>query len=123
MENLSRRAVLLGGASLPLATTFITPALAQTRWQLATAYPDGNFHTRNLRDFITEVQGAASGLQIQMHSNASLLKMPEIKRGVQTGQAHPTIGTPTLVPVPRKIISPAGSRNGRETAMTEKTLG
>jgi TRAP-type C4-dicarboxylate transport system substrate-binding protein len=88
MENLSRRAVLLGAASLPLAAPFIGKAVAQTRWQLATAYPDGNFHTRNLRDFITEVQGAAGGLQIQMHSNASLLKMPEIKRGVQTGQAQ-----------------------------------
>jgi glycosyltransferase involved in cell wall biosynthesis len=57
MENLSRRAVLLGGASLPLATPFMTPALAQTRWQLATAYPDGNFHTRNIRSFLDEVKG------------------------------------------------------------------
>ena len=76
MEILSRRAVLLGAASLPLTAPFIGKAVAQTRWQLATAYPDGNFHTRNLRDFITEVQAAASGLQIQMQSNASLLKMP-----------------------------------------------
>ncbi|MFM7607575.1 MAG: TRAP transporter substrate-binding protein DctP, partial [Alphaproteobacteria bacterium] len=82
MDFLSRRAMLLGAASLPLAAPFISKAVAQTRWQLATAYPDGNFHTRNLRDFITEVQGAAGGLQIQMHSNASLLRMPEIKRGV-----------------------------------------
>jgi TRAP-type C4-dicarboxylate transport system substrate-binding protein len=88
MDHLSRRALLLGTASLPLVTPFIGKAVAQTRWQLATPYPDGNFHTRNLRDFITEVQSAASGLQIQMHSNASLLKMPEIKRGVQTGQAQ-----------------------------------
>ncbi|MFM7689294.1 MAG: TRAP transporter substrate-binding protein DctP, partial [Alphaproteobacteria bacterium] len=69
--------MLLGAASLPLAAPFIGKANAQTRWQLATPYPDGNFHTRNLRDFITEVQAAASGLQIQIHSNASLLKMPE----------------------------------------------
>jgi len=88
MDFLSRRAMLLGAATLPLAAPFIGKAAAQTRWQFATPYPDGNFHTRNLRQFVTEVQTAVSGLQIQVHSNAALLRMPEIKRGVQTGQAQ-----------------------------------
>ena len=35
------------------------------------------------------MQAASGGrLQIQLHSNASLLRMPEIKRGVQTGQVQ-----------------------------------
>jgi TRAP-type C4-dicarboxylate transport system substrate-binding protein len=65
-------------------------AVAQAnRWQMATAYPDGNFHTRNIRTFIEEVQAASnSQLAIQLHSGASLLPMPQIKRGVQTGQVQ-----------------------------------
>jgi TRAP-type C4-dicarboxylate transport system substrate-binding protein len=88
MNKLSRRTAILGATGLSLTAPFIHKAAAQTRWQFATPYPDGNFHTRNLREFVTEVQAAVNGLQIQVHSGASLLKMPEIKRGVQTGQAQ-----------------------------------
>lgn len=64
-------------------------ASAQTRWQMASAYADGNFLTRNIRVFLQEVEQASNGqLAIQMHSNGSLLRMPEIKRGVQTGQVQ-----------------------------------
>ncbi|MBU8545923.1 MULTISPECIES: TRAP transporter substrate-binding protein [Roseomonadaceae] len=84
---LSRRAIL--------ATSLAAPALpriaqAQTaRWQFATPYPDGNFHTRNIREFITAVeQGSGGRLSIQLHSNGSLLPMPQIKRGAQTGQVQ-----------------------------------
>jgi TRAP-type C4-dicarboxylate transport system substrate-binding protein len=64
-------------------------AAAETRWQFANAYPDGNFHTRNIRQFIEDVQKATDGaLQITLHSNASLLPMPQVKRGVQTGQVQ-----------------------------------
>jgi TRAP-type C4-dicarboxylate transport system substrate-binding protein len=64
-------------------------ATAQTRWQFATPYPDGNFHTINLRAFVKDIEDAAPGkLGIQVHSNGSLLRMPEIRRGVQTGQAQ-----------------------------------
>jgi len=81
----SRRS-LLAAASSALA---VTSAAAETKWQFATGYPDGNFHTRNIRSFIEDVQKATDGaLQIQLHSNASLLPMPQIKRGVQTGQVQ-----------------------------------
>ncbi|WP_149535273.1 TRAP transporter substrate-binding protein [Siccirubricoccus phaeus] len=74
---------LLAAACLALAQ----PAAAQTRWVMASAYPEANFHTRNLRQFVQEVEAATQGkLQIQLHSNASLLPMPQIKRAVQTGQ-------------------------------------
>lgn len=64
-------------------------AAAQARWQFATPYPDGNFHTINLRAFVKDIEDAAPGkLGITVHSNGSLLKMPEIRRGVQTGQAQ-----------------------------------
>ncbi len=60
---------------------------AQTKWDMPTPYPDGNFHTKNVREFAEDVAKASGGkLQIQVHSNGSLIKHPEIKRAVQTGQ-------------------------------------
>ena len=60
-----------------------------TRWQMATAYPEGNFHTRNIRQFLAEIDQALGGrATVQLHSGASLLPMPQIKRGVQTGQVQ-----------------------------------
>jgi len=48
---------------------------------MATAYADGNFHTRNIRAFIEDVEKSTNGaLSIQLHSNATLLTMPNIKR-------------------------------------------
>ena len=60
---------------------------AQTKWDMPTPYPDGNFHTKNVRQFADEAGRATRGsLQIQVHSNGALIKHPEIKRTVQTGQ-------------------------------------
>ncbi len=62
-------------------------ASAQTKWDMPTPYPDGNFHTKNVRQFAEDIAKASGGkLQITVHSNASLIKHPEIKRAVQTGQ-------------------------------------
>jgi TRAP-type C4-dicarboxylate transport system substrate-binding protein len=64
-----------------------TPAFAQTRWVMASAYPDANFHTQTLRAFLADIEATAPGkLAVQLHSNASLMPLPQIKRGVQTGQ-------------------------------------
>jgi TRAP-type C4-dicarboxylate transport system substrate-binding protein len=71
-------------AILPLVASL---AAAQTRWDMPTPYPDGNFHTRNVVQFVQDVTRTSGGkLQINVHSNGSLIKMPEIKRAVQTGQ-------------------------------------
>jgi TRAP-type C4-dicarboxylate transport system substrate-binding protein len=88
---LARRHLLRSGAALGAvaACGVGRPAAAQARWQMATPYADGNFHTRNIRTFLEEVQAASGGkLAVQVHSNGSLLRMPEIKRGVQTGQVQ-----------------------------------
>ena len=85
--KLHRRDFLAGAAGLAA----LAPSLgqAQTRWQMATPYADGNFHTRNVRSFIEDIQKGSNGqLSVQLHSNGGLLKMPEIKRGVQTGQVQ-----------------------------------
>jgi TRAP-type C4-dicarboxylate transport system substrate-binding protein len=81
------RRALMGAAGLAALSPLA--ARAQTRWQMATPYPDGNFHTRNIRSFVQEVEQASSGrLAVQIHSGGALLRMPEIKRGVQTGQVQ-----------------------------------
>ena len=82
----TRRAAL---SALAAVSVLPAAAEAQTRWQMATPYPDGNFHTRNIREFLAEVEQATGGkLAVQVHSNASLLPLPQIKRGVQQGQVQ-----------------------------------
>jgi TRAP-type C4-dicarboxylate transport system substrate-binding protein len=84
--TLTRRETLLALAGL---TALAPAAQAQTRWQFATPYADGNLHTRNIKTFIQEIEQASAGrLAIQLHSNGSLLPMPQIKRGVQQGQVQ-----------------------------------
>ena len=76
-------------ASCLIAGAFATTASAQTRWDMPTAYAPTNFHTENITQFIADVDKATAGkLKIQLHPNASLFKMPEIKRSVQGGQAQ-----------------------------------
>jgi TRAP-type transport system periplasmic protein len=66
-----------------------TPAAAQTKWDMPTAYPANNFHTENIQQFANDVDKATGGkLKITVHANASLFKAPEIKRAVQGGQAQ-----------------------------------
>ena len=64
-------------------------AMAQTKWDLPTAYPAANFHTENIQTFANDVDRATGGkLKITVHAGASLFKAPEIKRAVQGGQAQ-----------------------------------
>ena len=81
-----RRSILAAatGAALALVSGL---ASAQAKWDMPTPYPDSNFHTKNVRQFADEIAKASGGkLQITIHSANSLIKMPEIKRAVQTGQ-------------------------------------
>lgn len=79
------RQCLLATALLVLAAS----ASAQTKWDLPSAYPAGNFHTENLQRFVADVDKATAGkLKITVHANASLFKANEIKRAVQGGQAQ-----------------------------------
>jgi TRAP-type C4-dicarboxylate transport system substrate-binding protein len=62
-------------------------ALAQTKWDMPTPYSDGEFHTRNVVAFAEDVKKATGGkLELQVHSNGSLIKHPDIMRAVSTGQ-------------------------------------
>jgi len=79
----------LAAAALALGLVVALPSVAQTKWDLPSAYPANNFHTENLQQFANDVDKASGGkLKIQLHPNASLFKAPEIKRAVQGGQAQ-----------------------------------
>lgn len=68
---------------------FSSSAMAQTKWDLPTAYPASNFHVENLNEFVKDVDTLSDGkLKITVHNNASLYKAPEIKRAVQGNQAQ-----------------------------------
>jgi TRAP-type C4-dicarboxylate transport system substrate-binding protein len=70
-------------ASLALAAT----AQAQTKWDMPTPYGDGEFHTINVRQFAEDVKKASGGqLDLNVHSNGSLIKHPDMMRAVSTGQ-------------------------------------
>jgi TRAP-type C4-dicarboxylate transport system substrate-binding protein len=72
-----------------IAGLAIGSAQAQTKWDMPTPYADGNFHTKNVKQFAEDVKAASGGkLELVVHSNASLIKHPEIKRAVQTGQVN-----------------------------------
>ncbi len=82
---MNRLALALAAAAFAVAL----PAAAQIKWDLPSAYPANNFHTENLQQFADDVAKATGGkLKIQLHSNASLFKAPEIKRAVQGGQVQ-----------------------------------
>jgi len=79
----------IAALGLAFATVFAAAAQAQTKWDMPTAYPAGNFHTENIAQFAADVdRGTGGKLKIQVHANASLFKAPEIKRAVQGGQAQ-----------------------------------
>ena len=64
-------------------------AQAQTKWDMPTPYSDGEFHTRNVKQFTEDVKKNTNGaLDITVHSNNSLIKHPDILRAVSTGQVN-----------------------------------
>ncbi|MCZ8110398.1 MAG: TRAP transporter substrate-binding protein [Betaproteobacteria bacterium] len=75
---------------LSAAALFAVAAVqAQVKWDLPSAYPATNFHSVNLQQFADDIDKATGGkLKITVHANASLFKLPEIKRAVQGGQAQ-----------------------------------
>ena len=83
----TRRAAHAAALATPLLGR--AQAQAQTKWQMACPYPDSNFHTRNIREWLAGMEASTSGrVSVQLHSNGSLLPMPQIKRGVQQGQVQ-----------------------------------
>ena len=73
-------------ASALVAFAGFTSASA-TDWDMPTPYPDKTFHTVNIAQFADDVKAATDGgLNITVHSAGSLIKHPEIKNAVRSGQ-------------------------------------
>lgn len=73
-------------AFLLLFSNFV---FAVEKWDMPTPYPASNFHTLNIQKFAEDVEKMTGGkIKITVHPNASLFKMTEIKRAVQTGQVQ-----------------------------------
>ena len=84
---LSRRLFSCVAAMLAIAGAFATPAAAQTKRDLSTVWPDGNFHTKNAMRFADEVKKATNGaVDITVKAGGQLgFKGPEHLRAVRDG--------------------------------------
>ena len=82
LENAMAALVAIG-----LVAVAGAPALAQTKWDLSTAWPDGNFHTQNAKRFAEEVKKATGGaVEITVKAGGQLgFKGPEHLRAVRDG--------------------------------------
>jgi TRAP-type transport system periplasmic protein len=85
---IARKTWLAGAAGLAGLALATMPAAA-ANWDMPTPYPDGNFHTQNIHQFVEDVAGATDGeVQITVHPAGSLVRHPEIKNAVRSGQAQ-----------------------------------
>ena len=75
--------LLLGAAlALPASQTGFAADL-----KMASGYPDNNYLTLNLREFLADVDSRTKGgVQVTLHNNQSLVKLPDILRAVQSNQ-------------------------------------
>lgn len=78
---------LVASAAAAAALAILPGAARAQSWDMPTPYSPTNFHTQNIDRFAAGVKQATGGkFVLKVHSGASLYKMPEIKRAVQTGQ-------------------------------------
>jgi TRAP-type C4-dicarboxylate transport system substrate-binding protein len=88
LSALLRRATALPAAVLVAATALVVaqPAPA-TELKMASGYPDGNYLTATVRDFIADAEKRTNGgLKIELHNNQSLVKLQDMMRAAQTNQ-------------------------------------
>jgi TRAP-type C4-dicarboxylate transport system substrate-binding protein len=84
---ISRRRSIGMFAAVASALALAAPAAAQTKWDLSTVWPDGNFHTKNAVRFADEVKTATNGaVEITVKAGGQLgFKGPEHLRAVRDG--------------------------------------
>lgn len=82
-------ATALGGALLAATFAAAPVAHAQLKWDMPTGYPVSNPHTVTLSQLAKDIEFETKGrLKITVHPNGSLLRAPEIMRGVESGQVQ-----------------------------------
>src|ERR1051325_1289288 len=87
----TRRDFMVGTGAVLASTAFAQPASAATSLDLATVWPDGNFHTTNAKRFAEEVGKATNGeIKITVQAGGSLgFKGPGQRRGVGAALVPP----------------------------------
>lgn len=79
----------LGSAFLVGGITLATPAISQTKWDVADFDNVTSFQTENLVWFNHQAEKYSQGkIKLIFHPGGSLFKQPEIKRAVQGGQVQ-----------------------------------
>ena len=78
----------LTAVGLAAAVFASSPAFAD-KWNMPVRSNERNYFTRNIMQFAEEVKKATDGkVDIVLHPETSLMKQPDVKRGVQTGQVQ-----------------------------------
>jgi TRAP-type transport system periplasmic protein len=76
-------------AALLAASASFAQNSAPTTWKLATGYRGESFHGKNLSQFADDVKAATQGqLQIELHPNNSLIRLPEIRAAVEASKVQ-----------------------------------
>ncbi|MGP1679202.1 MAG: TRAP transporter substrate-binding protein [Burkholderiales bacterium] len=79
---------ILAAAGVATALLASSAAFAD-KWNLPTRSNERNYHTRNILQFAADVKKSTGGkVDIVVHPEDSLIKQPEVKRAVQTGQVQ-----------------------------------
>lgn len=70
-----------------MAALVISGGAQADNWQMATPYPESNFHTQNILQFVNDLDVATDGkLKVNVHAAGSLIKHQEIKNAVRSQQ-------------------------------------
>lgn len=78
------RTILAAAVAAGLGTA--TPVVAQS-WDMPTRSNERNYFTQNLAQFAEEIAKSTDGqLEIVLHPEDALVRQPEVRRAVQTGQ-------------------------------------
>jgi TRAP-type C4-dicarboxylate transport system substrate-binding protein len=87
MTSMSLASLLRPMAAAAIVALSSAAAFAQAKWDLATVWPDGNFHTKNAIRFAAEVKAATNGaVEITVKGGGQLgFKGPEQLRAVRDG--------------------------------------
>lgn len=73
-------------AGIGLALALMGGSAAAESWDMATPFPESNFHTQNILQFAKDVDAATKGaLTIKVHAANSLISHAEIKNSVRAG--------------------------------------
>ncbi len=77
---------ILTATGLAVALLASSAAFAE-KWNMPTRSTERNYFTRNIVQFAEEVKKGTDGkVDIAVHPGDALIKQPEVKRGIQTGQ-------------------------------------